>query len=55
MSKGLTAEEMESLGCRILLGNTYHLAYKPTGDLLETFGGDIFTLVLSVAKIHRTS
>lgn len=37
--KGLTAEEMEALGCRILLGNTYHLAYKPTGDLLETFGG----------------
>jgi len=37
--KGLTAQEMEDLGCRILLGNTYHLAYKPTGDLLEQFGG----------------
>jgi Queuine/archaeosine tRNA-ribosyltransferase len=30
---------MEELGCRILLGNTYHLAYKPGGELLEKFGG----------------
>jgi len=30
---------MEDIGCRILLGNTYHLAYKPTGDILEQFGG----------------
>lgn len=33
---------MEDLGCRILLGNTYHLAYKPTGDILEKFGGSNF-------------
>ena len=36
---GLTTQEMENIGCRILLGNTYHLALKPTGDLLDTFGG----------------
>jgi len=35
---------MEAIGCRLLLGNTYHLAYKPTGDLLEKFGGIEFVL-----------
>jgi len=37
--KGLTSSEMETLGCRILLANTYHLANKPSGDFLEKFGG----------------
>ena len=37
--KGLTSLEMEKLGCKILLGNTYHLAYQPGGDKMEAFGG----------------
>ena len=27
------------MGCRLLLGNTYHLAYKPGGDVIEKVGG----------------
>lgn len=37
--KGLTSEQMVHLDCRILLGNTYHLSYKPGGDFLESIGG----------------
>ena len=37
--KGLTSQEMESLDCWLLLGNTYHLASKPGTDYLERFGG----------------
>ena len=33
--KGVTYNEMEEMGCRLLLANTYHLAYKPEGDILE--------------------
>ena len=32
--KGLTSKEMENLNCNIMLANTYHLANKPTGDML---------------------
>ena len=35
----MTYKEMEDLNCRILLGNTYHLAYQPGGDHLEKVGG----------------
>ena len=27
--KGLTSEELESVGCRMILGNTYHLGHRP--------------------------
>jgi len=37
--KGMTSEDMQGLGCRILLGNTFHLANRPTCDLLEKCGG----------------
>lgn len=30
---------MELLGCKLLLGNTYHLAHQPGGDYLEKVGG----------------
>lgn len=30
---------MDDMGCKLLLANTYHLAYKPSGDLLEKIGG----------------
>mmetsp|Transcript_28779 Transcript_28779/g.66891 ORF Transcript_28779/g.66891 Transcript_28779/m.66891 type:complete len:459 (+) Transcript_28779:101-1477(+) len=37
--KGMSSEDMEALGCRILLGNTYHLANRPTTELLQKCGG----------------
>jgi queuine tRNA-ribosyltransferase len=30
---------MGDMDCRLLLGNTYHLAYKPGGDVIEKAGG----------------
>jgi len=27
--KGLTSEQLDELGCRIMLGNTYHLGNRP--------------------------
>jgi len=27
--KGLTSEQLDALGCRIMLGNTYHLGNRP--------------------------
>lgn len=37
--KGLTSKQMNELGCKILLSNTYHLAYKPGEKFLEAVGG----------------
>jgi tRNA-guanine transglycosylase len=37
--KGLTVEEMEAIGVPLILGNTYHLALRPTTELLEECGG----------------
>ncbi len=37
--KGLTSEQMERVGCQIILGNTYHLANRPGADLIEEMGG----------------
>lgn len=41
--KGLSCREMSDasigLGCPIILGNTYHLAVRPTTELLEEMGG----------------
>ncbi|KAL4294713.1 hypothetical protein AHAS_Ahas18G0255600 [Arachis hypogaea] len=37
--KGLTNNELERIGCQIILGNTYHLALRPTSELLEEAGG----------------
>ncbi|XP_072052184.1 uncharacterized protein [Arachis hypogaea] len=37
--KGLTNNELERIGCQIILGNTYHLALRPTFELLEEAGG----------------
>eukprot|EP00429_Kryptoperidinium_foliaceum_P013064 CAMPEP_0176027210 /NCGR_PEP_ID=MMETSP0120_2-20121206/13341_1 /TAXON_ID=160619 /ORGANISM="Kryptoperidinium foliaceum, Strain CCMP 1326" /LENGTH=460 /DNA_ID=CAMNT_0017360415 /DNA_START=30 /DNA_END=1408 /DNA_ORIENTATION=+ len=37
--KGMSSEDMEALGCRILLGNTFHLANRPTTALLDKCGG----------------
>ena len=37
--KGLTVEEMEALDVPLILGNTYHLALRPTTELLDECGG----------------
>jgi queuine tRNA-ribosyltransferase len=31
--KGITAEQLDDLGCRICLGNTYHLGLRPVSEL----------------------
>jgi len=37
--KGMSSEDMQALGCKILLANTYHLANRPTCELLAKCGG----------------
>lgn len=37
--KGVTYKEMEDMHCKLLLGNTYHLAYRPGGKTLQMVGG----------------
>ncbi|KAK9367233.1 tRNA-guanine(15) transglycosylase-like protein [Lipomyces kononenkoae] len=37
--KGLTPEQLEELGCKICLNNTYHLGLKPGKDVLDAIGG----------------
>lgn len=37
--KGITAEQLDALGCRICLGNTYHLGLRPVGGLCPGLGG----------------
>src|SRR5437868_6204529 len=37
--KGLTPAQLEELGARIVLGNTYHLALRPGDELIAELGG----------------
>jgi len=37
--KGVTFPEIENTGCRLLLGNTYHLNNSPGSDFLASVGG----------------
>lgn len=37
--KGLTPDQLKSLGCEIFLNNTYHLGLKPGQEILDTVGG----------------
>jgi queuine tRNA-ribosyltransferase len=37
--KGMTPEELESLGARIILGNTFHLMLRPGEDVIRAHGG----------------
>src|SRR5438270_1700568 len=37
--KGLTPEQLESIGTQVVLGNTYHLALRPGADLIAELGG----------------
>ncbi|MDX6714258.1 MAG: queuine tRNA-ribosyltransferase, partial [Baekduia sp.] len=37
--KGVDPRELEQLGAQIILGNTYHLHFRPGADLIEELGG----------------
>lgn len=37
--KGLTSEQLQDLDCHVILGNTYHLANRPGGELVAAMGG----------------
>ncbi|CAM6105480.1 unnamed protein product [Calypogeia fissa] len=37
--KGIACDQLEDLGCQIILGNTYHLALRPGAELLRNVGG----------------
>lgn len=37
--KGLTYEQLKSLGCKLCLNNTYHLGLKPGQETLDAVGG----------------
>jgi tRNA-guanine family transglycosylase len=37
--KGLTSEQMQELDCHVILGNTYHLANRPGGEVVAALGG----------------
>ena len=37
--KGVLPEELEALGARIILGNTYHLFIRPGHELIRSLGG----------------
>ncbi|XP_075581330.1 queuine tRNA-ribosyltransferase catalytic subunit 1 [Pelecanus crispus] len=38
-AKGITAAQLAALGCRICLGNTYHLGTRPGPELVQRAGG----------------
>ena len=37
--KGLTSQQLEELGCHVILGNTYHLESRPGSQLVAALGG----------------
>uniref|UniRef100_G3RXR3 Queuine tRNA-ribosyltransferase catalytic subunit 1 n=1 Tax=Gorilla gorilla gorilla TaxID=9595 RepID=G3RXR3_GORGO len=37
--KGITTEQLDALGCRICLGNTYHLGLRPGPELIQKASG----------------
>lgn len=37
--KGILPDQLESLDCEIILGNTYHLGNRPGTEVLEKAGG----------------
>lgn len=37
--KGIHPVELETIGCQVLLGNTYHLNLRPSSELIKEFGG----------------
>lgn len=43
--KGLTQDDLDTLGAQIILGNTYHLYLRPGHDLIEKTSGDLHTFM----------
>ncbi|MBS1706198.1 MAG: tRNA guanosine(34) transglycosylase Tgt [Armatimonadetes bacterium] len=37
--KTVSSEDLEQIGFQLVLSNTYHLALRPTADIIESFGG----------------
>jgi len=37
--KAMSPEELENLGCQVVLGNTYHLHLRPGEELIQRLGG----------------
>src|SRR5205809_4179025 len=37
--KGLTPDQLQAAGARIILGNTYHLTLRPGDELIAEMGG----------------
>ncbi|MGH3110475.1 MAG: tRNA-guanine transglycosylase, partial [Gaiellaceae bacterium] len=37
--KGLHPDRLRAIGASIVLGNTYHLVFRPTVDVVEELGG----------------
>ncbi|MDD2236857.1 MAG: tRNA-guanine transglycosylase, partial [Kiritimatiellae bacterium] len=37
--KAMSPAELEELGCRVILGNTYHLNSRPGMEIMEACGG----------------
>lgn len=37
--KGMSPDEVKSIGAKIILGNTYHLYLRPGGEIIKKAGG----------------
>jgi len=48
--KGLLPEQLEQLGCRLMLGNTYHLGNRPVSAI---FGYYYSHLLLFILDMHE--
>ena len=51
--KGMTQDELETLGVQILLGNTYHLYLRPGHELIREAGGLHQLHVVAAPYPHR--
>lgn len=62
--KGLTAQQMESLGVTLILNNTYHLNLRPGIKILNEVGGahkfqgwsrNLLTVIYEIPHPHAES
>jgi queuine tRNA-ribosyltransferase len=49
--KGLTSQQLEDLGCPIILGNTYHLGHRP-GNLTHSLPHHTHTHAHTLVYLH---
>ncbi len=47
--KGLSPDELCSVGSQVILGNAYHLTHRPGAELVQTLGG----LHRLMSDVHR--